>query len=400
MTLGKLHFDMKRIDLVAALLVGVLLLAGTAYVYQSRYGWLTPTLGNVLFWDAQVLSSAGRLIADGKDAYEGLMRSEPFTLPFISAPQVAMLLAGMWKLMGPLMLVPMAIGHIAAMTFVPYFMARAFIGKSWQEIVLGYGIFFCGLNAVAMTTVLAGNLGSTCYLAIFAGMIPGLKSGRWFWFYVACGVAAQLKPPYALMMAIPVMVNGLSWREARNAAITAVIAAVPFVIAYLVSPPYFDAWLQSLDRQVTVEVDDGLSIYSAVARLTDDTLAPLAAHLFVVALLFVFLVNDRTRGMMRIAAVIAFAIFLNPRLKEYDLVFTVIPVMALYLNAAAGQHATLLRRALAMGVIPLITLVSLKADLLPEIEPFVLAILIAGGILLLGAPDRKHASPTTMLPAE
>lgn len=397
----KLRADARDIDRWAALLAGGLMIALAAFAFWQRYGWLADKFPGALFWDAQVLANAGAMIADGGNAYFGDMISNPFGLPFISPPQMAMFLAGLATVFGPALFPLMAAAHIAAMIIVPLILTRLFLGPNWQDSVLGYGLFVCGLGAFGVTTVLVGNFGTTCYLLIFAGMAHGLKTGKWFWFYAACAFGAQLKPPYLALMIVPVMVNGWSWKELRNAVITAAVTGLPFAISYLVSPAYFADWLGALDKQVGVG-DHGWSVFGAVSEYSEasrETIIPKLAHVAVMAPLFFFLLFDRARGLKKAAALVAFAVLANPRMKEYDAAFIAVPVAALYLGAIAGIGDPM-RRALGIGAILLLTGLMLRADQAPVLGPFIYSIVITGGILALAFQDRKQPAPTAAAHAE
>lgn len=394
--------NLRGADRHAALVAGALMIALAAFAFWQRYGWLADTFPGAFFWDAQVLANAGKLIASGGNAYFGDMISSPFGLPFISAPQVAMFLAGLATVLGPALLPLMVIGHIASMIVVPLVLTRLFLGPNWQDTVLGYGLFVCGLGAFGVTTVLVGNLGTTCYLLIFTAMAYGLKTGKWLWFYAACAVAAQLKPPFLALLIVPVMANGWSWLQLRNVVITAAAAGLPFAISWLVSPSYFADWLGALDRQVGVG-DHGWSVFGAVSEYSEasrETIIPKLAHAAVMAPLGLFLLMDKTRGPMRVAALVAFAIFLNPRMKEYDAAFAAIPVAALYLNLIAPQASDAMRRAIGIGALLVLTGAMLRADQVPVLGPFIYSIVIAGGILTLALAGRKHAAPATPAHAE
>jgi hypothetical protein len=388
-----MSINLDRLDRWVALLATVICAACAFVAFNNRWGYVVPLLPGALFWDANVFASAGHEIAQGIDPYLGPAIQNPFQLPYVCAPQVSVVLGALSSLLGPALFPLLALLHIAALIGAPLILTRLFIGKAWPDAALGYGLFACGLGAFGVTTIIAGNFGAVLYLAIFAAMIPGLRENKWLWFHIAVAVAAQVKPPYVLLWIVPVLVNGWSWKQLRHAVIAGTATLVPYVVAYLFDRTHFNEWLASVANQFAIG-DYGFSPYGGVLRV-DKTLidgpVPMIVHALVCAPLGLFLLFDRTKGTFKAAALIVFAILANPRMKEYDLSFAVIPVVGLYLAALVPQAGDAKRRALGIGLVLVLTLVMLRADQIPVLGPFTYTIAIAAAIL--SRAYRRPASP-------
>lgn len=383
--------SINRLDRWATLGAVGVLAAFALYVLINRFGDLPAPFGASLFWDARVFAEGGKAVAAGRDPYPGFVWLSPFDLPFISAPAVAHALGFAYQILGPGLFWLLVASHAAAIVVTPLILTRLFLGKDWIDAALGYALFVCGLGAWGVTTILAGNFGATLYLLIFLGLARGLKDGNWLWFHIAVAVACQVKPPYALFWAIPVLVNGWSWPRLKQSVIAAAAAAAPFLLSYLFDPAFFQAWLDGLNRQVQVG-DAGFSVYGAVFSLVwpDVTsVTPIIVHALACAAVGLFLLFDKTTGLPKAAALIVFAIFANPRMKEYDMAFAAIPLAALYLDALAPAGSDARRKALAIGALVALTAVTLKADHAPLIGGFVYAAVMAGAIFTLALKPRS-----------
>jgi hypothetical protein len=279
-----------RVDRIAQLLAAAVLFAVAVYIVHNRYGFIHDW-GQAFFWDSRVFAVGGMDMAAGQDPYITDVWAVPFPLPFISPPTFAGILGliagvlhgGVFWLFAGL--------HIVSLALTPWLLTRLFLGRGVTDTVFGYALFLGGFGAYGVTTALAGNFGSTLYLAIFAAMAHGLRTGRWLAFHIAVGCACQVKMPYALFWAIPVMQGGWDWAQLRNAAFAAAAAAIPYVVSYAADPAFFHAWLGALGREVA-RYDVGLSTYGAVYDGQTPPAGgalPMLAHLAVAGAMFAFL---------------------------------------------------------------------------------------------------------------
>lgn len=391
-----------RFDRAAAVAAAVVLLACAYLAFVNRFNFVLPMLPGGVFWDSAVFAAAGEQVSQGINPYLEPVIDYPFTLPFISAPQVAAGLSALASIFGPALFPLLALCHVAALILTPLLLTRLFIGRSWQEALFGFGLAACFLAAAGVTAIVAGNFGVFLYLAIFAAMIPGLRDQKWIWFHIAVAIAVQIKPPYGLLWIVPVLANGWSWKQFQHAAIAAVASTLPYFAAYLIDRSFFNDWLGSLARQVEFG-DHGDAPYGAVINLNADLrggIVPMIVHIAVCLPLLIFLMLDRTRGMRKVAALVAFAILANPRLKEYDLTFVTIPVAALYLGIflhdvrAISAFNDIRNRALGIGLIVALSVFMLRADHIPLIGPFMYSVVIVGAILTLAYRPHENATDT------
>jgi len=378
------------------------LLACAVYI-SDRYTFLRPAFEQhsfyqVVLWDSQVFVNAGAAVAEGRDPYIFPAITVPFEQPFFSAPAVAATLGLLYSIFGPGLEFLLKLGHLAAVILAPLILTRTFIGRSGSAAAWGYGLFAAGIGGYGVTTIIAGNFGALLYLAIFAAMARGLSAGKWFWFHVALAVAVQVKPPYGLFWLVPILTNGWSWRQALHAAAAVAAAAAVFLVSYLLNPAMFREWLEALIRGVEGANDVGYSVYGATRRvigMNADSILPQVLHVGMCAALFVFLLLDKTKGAMKAAALVAFAILANPRMKGYDVAFAVIPVAGLayaVLVPASGAEA---RRAAAVGAITLGMIAWLRADQVPILGRYNYALAVAAGIVCLAylRPSAAEAPP-------
>ncbi|RYG21775.1 MAG: hypothetical protein EON93_25645, partial [Burkholderiales bacterium] len=141
----------SRFDHLAAVAAALILLACAWVALGNRFGFVMPMLPAGLFWDSAVFAAAGEQVSQGLNPYFEPVIDFPFTLPFISAPQVAAALSGLSSILGPALFPLLALGHIAALILTPLLLTRLFLGKSWQEALFGYGLVACFLAAAGVT---------------------------------------------------------------------------------------------------------------------------------------------------------------------------------------------------------------------------------------------------------
>lgn len=374
------------------------------YVYLRRYGYLQELIEqdgllNVWFWDARVFADAGEHVANGRNPYLQPGQEIPYlSLPFISAPIVARTLGALYNVFGPHLNAMLQLAHIAAIVFAPLMLSRLFLGKSWSDAAFGYGLFFTGIGAFGVTTFIAGNFGAVLYLAIFAALAHAMTKKNWLWYHLALIVAVQVKFPYALLWIVPVLVNGWSWREARNSVLACLAAALLLAVTSALDPVFLRSWLTALSHQVNVTGDFGFSFFGITSDLLgpDYGAVPYMVHIAICAPLLVFLLLDPTKGPMKAAALVAFAILANPRMKEYDIAFVAIPVSALLLHAFARYAPAPYRASIAVAAVVAVMLVDLKVDRL--IADYAYPLTIGLGILSLAVIRQRADAASPVIP--
>jgi len=387
---------MKRLGVRehAALASAILLLVAAVYAYRDRYAFMTAPL-DAWFWDAKVFLAGGQILAAGGNPYATYVLRDPFPLPFVSPPAFAHLLGVTAAWCGPGLLDALVFGHLVSLIAVPLMLSRWFLGPGWTEAALGYGLLLGGFGAWGVTTLLAGNFGSTLYLLVFAGLGYQVATGQWLPFHLAVIAACQVKFPYALFWAIPVMVNGWDWHELLNCLIAAALATAPYALSALVEPGVFAIWMDRLARQVYAG-DVGISVYGATwSRAVPTSCLPIVAHGVAMVGAFLLVLTDKTRGPMRLASIIVLVIAANPRMKEYDIAFATIPASALYLAVLAPANASDRLKALAIGVVLAMMVVLLKVDRAPLIGPYAYALGLIGALASL----RFARKPPAVQPA-
>jgi hypothetical protein len=376
-----------------------ILTACAIYVYCSRYGHLQELIDrdgwlNVWFWDAKVFANGGEHVAFGRNPYTELPHDIPYhKLPFISAPVVARFLGGLYILLGTHLNTALQLAHLVAIVAAPLILTRLFLGKTWSDAALGYALFLAGIGAFGVTTVIAGNFGAVLYLAIFAGLAHGLTKKNWFWYHIALILAVQVKFPYALLWIVPVLVNGWSWAELRNSIVAALAAAVILAVTSYIDPVYFRSWIDALTIQVNGTGDLGFSIFGVtrwMVGLDVQSILPYALHIAFCLPLLVFLMLDPTKGPMKAAALVVFAILANPRMKEYDIAFATIPTATLLLHAFARYAPRPHKTAIALAGLLATMLIDLKLDRLIDayVYPLTMALAVLSLWVIRNDPER------------
>lgn len=380
-----------------ALWGGVVVLCGAAaYVGWSRYAYLQPEvatngLAATLGWDAELFANAAERVARTGEAYSAPAGAKPAN-GVVSPPLV---MAGIGYLhgwfgaaLGPLLKVL----HVLAVAIGIGWSVRQFLRPSWAMAAFGAALFGAGLDGYGVTTLLAGNVGSLAYVAIFAALARGVGSGRWGWFHAAVALATLLKPPFATFWIVPVLGNGFDGRQARLAGLAAFAAAAAYVGHFALAPELTYAWLRAVQAQFEGLGDYGLSVYGAtrhVFGLGQTSLIPYLAQIAMVLALLALLLRSKVRGPERIAALVVFAIVANPRMKEYDVAYASIPAAAAFLACLAPVGAGAMRRAAGVATITLGMLVLLKLHRTPYVNYFgvvvVAALAVVAGAL---APSR------------
>lgn len=366
----------------------VALCGAAAYVGWSRYAYLQPDVAAhgvvaTLGWDAELFASAAERVARTGEAYSTPAGAKPAN-GFVSPPLV---MAGLGYLhgwfgvaLGPLLKVL----HVLAVAIGIGLSVRQFLRPSWAMAAFGAALFCAGLDGYGVTTLLAGNVGSIAYVAIFAALARGVGAGRWGWFHAAVALATLLKPPFATFWIVPVLGNGLDWRQARIAGLAAVAPLAAYLGHYALAPELTYAWLRAVQLQFEGIGDYGLSVYGATRHafgLGQASLIPYAAQMTVVLALLALLLRSKARGPERLAALVVFAILANPRMKEYDVAYASIPAAAAFLACLAPGGAGAMRRAAGVGTITLGMLVLLKLHQTPYGNHFGVVVAAAAAVV-------------------
>lgn len=379
----------------AAASVSAVLMAGFAASMRKRA--LGETLGMPLQdmgWDSRILAKAGELQAQGADPYAGPLVFTPAPLPFVSPPQAAEILGVMARLSPTLVFYGLIAFYVAGLVGSWIILSRLAMGRTASSHILGLGLLIGGLGGFFLQVVVAANIGVALYFAIFAGLAYALASRRWLWFHVAVALAVQVKPPFAAFWIVPVLIDGWSWNRLREAAIAAGIAALPFAAEAILAPERFAGWLNALRTQLTEDVGYGLVGAAEDTKLFVGAAAllPLAAHFAIAAGLALLLLFDRKRGPMRATALVLLAMFVNPRLKEYDLMIAAVAAGGLFVAAwSAGRT----NRGMAMLATTGVMAFLLVARRWGAFADLAIAAAMAGAILLYAVGKTSVEEPSS-----
>lgn len=319
-----------HLDCVLACFIGIAFLLADA----STRG----ILWHGLFWDAHIYSAAFAKYAAGADPYGSVTNNSSFGRNLFVYPPVT-LLAGNWIRQ----LIPETLRwftyislYVLSIALLLVVLVRHFARSEWMSVPLAIVLLVCAPDLAGADALLSGNLSMPCYAMVLAAAVPGIRRGRWSYFYAIVILIAAIKVSFLLLLMLPL----LAGRRQLVASITcAGIVFSTYGAQWMFARTAFQQFLLSLRQQTYVGFDDGYSVFH-YARVLNYNLhlgtpyTPFVAELVVTAIVFAALLYlrrmlaDPPEGPW-LAIILLAIVLLNPRMKVYDAAVGALPAFAL-----------------------------------------------------------------------
>jgi hypothetical protein len=301
---------------------------------------------------------------------------------------------------------------VLALIAIPLILARFFFRQPWLSPLFALLLFFASPRFTGIQALRTMNVASLIYCAAFLAAIPGLKRGRWEWFYLAVFMAAIIKITFLPLLLIPLLAGKRQWMGSIlcGSAVVATNLAEMFFL-----PELYRGYLWSLQQGILGRQAFGYGIFGVMAHHkywerggtgVASYIVAAAVALLVVALMFYL--RQRLARAQDLAAngawlgltVIA-VILVNPRQMQYDMDVAVFAAFVLLVFAFRVRRVTAL-----LGLMVLLFLPSLIIPVLvsnPRLhgvyETFLTFAAFALGYWRLTRETRLQAPAAPIVPA-
>lgn len=300
-------------------------------------------------WDAHVYWKAIQSLRRGADPYaEGIAAQRAFPhRPAPSAPEQCVFTYVYSPLTLPLLRLLAALpggllGVLYGLALAAGTLLEVWSGfqmavereRRWLALMLPAVAFFPGL--IVDDVILSGNAAYILYGLILAAAVPGWKSGRWFWYYLAVLAASICKAPMLTLLTFPILVGKRQWVPACT---TAAAGLMLFAVQSRLWPELFREFLLAVRLQFDWNHDFGFSPAGLLGKILWAMGRPYSPATTVLYLVFASVLGivllelarrvrlDKAPRETWIPVALVGTFLLNPRIMKYDLAAITVPML-------------------------------------------------------------------------
>jgi hypothetical protein len=114
--------------------------------------------------------------------------------------------------------------NVTALVALPLVLARYFFRLPWLSPLFALLLFSASPRFTGIQALRTMNVASPLYCLAFVAAIPGLKSNRWRWFYLAVFLAAIVKITFLALLLLPLLAGRRQWLRSVLCGATVVLA--------------------------------------------------------------------------------------------------------------------------------------------------------------------------------
>jgi len=322
------------------------------FTFDSHPGWDTAVYGKAMSYLAKGQNPYTEGVAIQKVYHENYKPGTRFAPPFtyVYSPETLPILKMLMPLPGSVLAAGYALLFFIGMglQFWAFSQMAESSERLWLHVFLPLSIIFPGLlNA---DTILSGNIAYIFYGAALAAAVAGWQRNRWTLFYVVVLIASVFKAPLLSLLALPVLLGSGQWIPALA---TGGVGVGLFSMQSILWPELTASYLQAVKLQFDWNLDFGLSpagmlgfflmkshiYYSPYTTLFYLAYAvPLGCALVWLARYYR---NHPELKLQWVSVAIIGTLFLNPRIKEYDMAAITIPMLLVFWRSLRQVITTL-----------------------------------------------------------
>jgi hypothetical protein len=350
---------------------------------QSLYKFIILCISTAVFYASVKSGLLWDLNVYDRAVYDFINNDFPYrtdiSLQFVYHPYVLMMLDSLRKVLA-----------LKPMLMLLYLLATIFFGKQLfqyvclikqkEKLTTSLSIFWLivpsiGFGGAGIDAFQTGNLTLFLHFLVLGTFFTAKKNSTCkFIFLFQCSIlfAAIVKPYYLAYLILLIYLTDYR-RFTLLTLITVSLAAVIWLSASIFTPNLYEQFVTSLVHQTLGKGDLGYAIFGLLRRFTGDSISILvhvAVMLLVLMGIIVFIKQEGydLRSEKIIPLVIAFIIFLNPRMKEYDFIIAIFfSYLFLFL---VNQPVYLKAVCLSWGIatVPLFSAIAIKLGLMEPIK--------------------------------
>jgi len=295
--------------------------------------------------DLPVYTQAASNFLAGLDPYSPSMAPLYFLYPpsfLFIAGAFSHLVPSHW---GPALYVVFSVASLIA---IPLVLARYYFRLPWLTPPFALLLFFASSRFTGMEALRTMNIASPLYSLAFIAAIPGLKSNRWLWFYLAVFLAAVIKITFLPLFLLPLLAGKRQWIASILCGAAVLAANLAEIVLW---PSLYHGYLNSLHQGIIGQQAFGYGIFGLLAHHNywqrQGAGSTAYAVSGVIALLLVGLMFRMRQKLKQIAdstqiqaynstwlaLIVTTIILVNPRQMQYDMDIAVFAAFFLWVFA-------------------------------------------------------------------
>ena len=289
----------------------------------------------------------------GHNPYNGSLAPLYFLYPpafLLIAGWVAKFMPLHW---GPVLYVTL---NAVALCALPVILARYFFRQPWLSPLFALLLFFASPRFTGVQALRTVNIASPLYCLAFAAAIPGLKSNRWRWFYLAVFLAAIVKITFLALLLLPLLAGRRQWLWSILCAASVAVANLGERLYW---PNLYDGYMWSLRQGVLHSRAFGYGVFGLIADHryfergvgTSPYIVSGILALTLVGLMFWLKLRleragdahpDLASNGIWLAMIVTAIVLVNPRQMQYDIDISVFAAFVLFVYALRTKRLLVL----------------------------------------------------------
>ena len=182
-----------------------------------------------------------------------------------------------------------------------------------------------GVGGILVKSLLTGNISNIFYFLIIFSIFLYYKKNNFFYYYITVFFMSVIKFNFIVLFLLPIIINQNKVKEFLKLSIFTFFLISVYVYQYVFMNEQFLDFVSTL--QSYNQLDGGSSIFAFLSyKIKLNFLISAMIHFSIFALLL-FILNNQRKNIdpkVFLISILILLIFLNPRLKLYDVAFGIV----------------------------------------------------------------------------
>jgi hypothetical protein len=224
--------------------------------------------------------------------------------------------------------------NLATLFALPLVLARYFFRQPWLSPAFALLLFFASPRFTGVEALRTMNIASPLYGLAFLAAIPGLRSNRWRWFYLAVFLAAIIKITFLALLLLPLLAGKRQWMGSILCGAAVILVNLAQMARW---PSLYHGYLWSLNQGILGHQAFGYGVFGLLAHHKyyergGTGLAPYVVSGVIALLLLALMLRMRLKlertvrpgqdlatNHAWLAMIVVTVILVNPRQMQYDM---------------------------------------------------------------------------------
>ncbi len=182
-----------------------------------------------------------------------------------------------------------------------------------------------GIGGILVKSLLTGNISNIFYFLVIFSIFFYYKKNNFFYYYITVFLMSVIKFNFIILLLLPIIINQGKAKEFLKLSIITFFLISVYVYQYVFMNEQFLDFVSTL--QSYNKLDGGSSIFAFLSyKIKLNFLISTIIHFSIFALLLLILNNQRKNidPKVFLISILILLIFVNPRLKLYDVAFGIV----------------------------------------------------------------------------